>query len=86
MPSEVFKRQVYATFWFEHKSLKPTIEEFQDNVMFASDFPHPTCLAPGAGYASDSVRDHIEKTLSDLPESILRKILYENAARLYHLT
>ena len=83
MPSEYFRRQVYATFWFEKKALLPLIEDLQDNVMFESDFPHPTCLAPGPASYTDSARNVIEQNLVSLPDPVLRKVLYENAARVY---
>jgi len=51
--------------------------------MFESDFPHPTCLAPGPASYTDSAGKVIEQNLSDLPEPLLRKLLYENAARIY---
>jgi predicted TIM-barrel fold metal-dependent hydrolase len=30
-------------------------------------------------------RDHIRRGFADLPEADVRKVMYENAARLYHL-
>ena len=54
-PQEVFQQQIYACCWFERKSLVQTIRSIgSDNVMFETDFPHPTCLYPGA---ADYVRD-----------------------------
>jgi predicted TIM-barrel fold metal-dependent hydrolase len=53
--------------------------------MFETDFPHPTCLAPGPVSYTDSARNVIEANLQDLPEPILRKILHDNAAALYKL-
>jgi predicted TIM-barrel fold metal-dependent hydrolase len=85
MPSEYFRRQVYATFWFEHESLCKLVTDLQDNVMFESDFPHPTCLAPGPASYTDSPKNVIESNLSSLPEDVLRKLLYTNAARVYGL-
>src|SRR5262249_6779782 len=46
LPSEYFRRQVYATFWFE-RGVGRLIDLYPDNVMFESDFPHPTSLSPG---------------------------------------
>ena len=83
LPSEYFRRQVYATFWFEKHALRALVADLQDNVMFESDFPHPTCLAPGPASYTDSPRNVIEQNLADLPDGVLRKLLYENAARVY---
>ena len=61
------------------------VDTFPDNVMFESDFPHPTCLAPGPASMTDSARNVIEQNLHALPEPILRKVLFETAAKLYGL-
>jgi predicted TIM-barrel fold metal-dependent hydrolase len=80
-PSEYFRDHWYATFWFERNggdvaSLIDRVGE--DNVLFETDFPHPTCLYPSP---LEAVRDVLE-TLR--PES-RRKLLGENAAELYRL-
>ena len=85
LPSEYFKRQVYGSFWFEHQSLTRLVDLYPDNVMFETDFPHPTCLAPGPVSYTDSARNVIEHNLKSLPEDLLRKILHDNAAKLYKL-
>jgi predicted TIM-barrel fold metal-dependent hydrolase len=85
LPSEYFKRQIYGSFWFEHESLVRLIDLYPDNVMFETDFPHPTCLAPGPVSYTDSARNVVEQNLTGLPEDILRKILHDNAAKLYRL-
>jgi uncharacterized protein len=42
-------------------------------------------MAPGPATAAMQPREYIAKFLGDLPEDALRKILHDNAARLYHL-
>lgn len=81
MPSEYFKDHWYATFWFEQnrgdvQSLIDSVGE--DNILFETDFPHPTCLYP------DPLGTVREKMESLRPET-RRKIMGENAARLYRL-
>jgi len=85
LPSEYFRRQIYGSFWFEHESLVRLIDLYPDNVMFETDFPHPTCLAPGPVSYTDSARNVIEQNLSSLSDDLLRKILHDNAATLYKL-
>jgi hypothetical protein len=46
-----------------------------DNILFETDFPHPTSL-----YA-DEVHARIKGGLSDCEESVRRKILWSNARR-----
>jgi predicted TIM-barrel fold metal-dependent hydrolase len=81
LPSEYFKSNWYATYWFERADgdLRRLIERVgEDNVLFETDFPHPTCLYPSP---IDSVMANM-KTLS--PET-QRKVLGENATKLYRL-
>ena len=85
MPSEYFKRQVFATFWFEHRTVLRMIDLLEDNVMFESDFPHPTCLHPGPVSFTDAPNKVIQANLASLPERTLKKVLHANAARVYNL-
>lgn len=84
-PSEYFRRQVYGSFWFESALLKSAIELFPDNIMFETDFPHPTSLSPGPASSSGIPSDVIEQNLGGLREDLLAKVLHDNAAKLYHL-
>jgi uncharacterized protein len=86
LPSEYFKRQVYACFWFERGSARAALDLIgPDNILYETDFPHPTSMSPGPASTADVPRDFIEQTMSDLPEDVLRKILHDNAARIYRL-
>jgi predicted TIM-barrel fold metal-dependent hydrolase len=78
-PVEYFRRQMYATTWFERVNLPKVVEAVgEDNIMFETDFPHPTCLFP------DPLQTAREN-MRDLSPEVQRKILCENAARLYRL-
>jgi len=50
----------------------------EDNILFSTDFPHPTCLYPAP---LEAIRDGLE----GVRDSSRRKILGENAAKLYRL-
>jgi predicted TIM-barrel fold metal-dependent hydrolase len=81
MPSEYFKSNWFATFWFEENQghLQTLIDLVGDeNILFETDFPHPTCLYPGP------LETMAEKMSKLRPES-RRRIMGENAARLYRL-
>jgi len=79
LPSEYFKQNIYATTWFEHRNLGALIDSVgADNIMFETDFPHPTCLYPAPLKTA-------EANLDGLSTEVQRKILGENAARLYRL-
>ncbi len=85
LPSEVFKRQCYGSFWFEHKTI-PMLQHYPDNFMFETDFPHPTAMAPGPGsYALVPSQKIQESLVGQLSYEVLRKVLWDNAARLYRL-
>jgi len=77
-PREYFRRQIYASYWFE-TDVKTVIDKLgEDNIMFETDFPHPTCLYP-------SIREQVQKTLGGLEPRIQRKVLYETASRVYQV-
>ena len=82
MPSEYFRSNLYATFWFENNRNKlPDLIDAvgEDNILFETDFPHPTCLYPSPlatvrGEDGDAA-----------PEATQKKIYGENARKLYRL-
>jgi uncharacterized protein len=79
LPSEYFRRQIYATTWFEQRNLASLIESVgEDNIMFETDFPHPTCLYP------DPLRT-AERNMRALSPSVRRKILGDNGMKLYRI-
>ena len=76
---EMFQKNCYATFWFENTGPQRLLDVIGvDNVMWETDFPHPTCLHP------DAVRRSAE-VLASLGEEALRKVVQDNAANLYHI-
>jgi predicted TIM-barrel fold metal-dependent hydrolase len=86
-PVEYFRRQIYASFWFERPvTLLPAIEVLgEDNILYETDFPHPTSMSPGPGAVAQNPKDYIEEVFKGMPETTVRKILHDNAARIYHL-
>ena len=66
--------------------MKAAIEQMgPENFLYESDFPHPTSMAPGPATVAVEPRQYIAEELGDLPEEILRAVLHDNAAKLYHL-
>src|SRR5258708_37962484 len=81
LPSEYFRSNLYATFWFEssRERLPALVEAVgEDCIMFETDFPHPTCLYP------KPVERAGEKMARLSPEA-RRKLFGENARKLYPL-
>jgi uncharacterized protein len=85
LPSDYFRRQVYSMFWYEHESLE-LLPKYQDNVMFETDFPHPTCLYPGPASYAPSPAEAIARDTAIVGDAVMRKVLYDNAARVYHVS
>jgi predicted TIM-barrel fold metal-dependent hydrolase len=86
LPSEYFARQIYSCFWFEGASARSAIEQLgADHVMFETDFPHPTGLTPGPASAAWAPREHLRVALAGLPDEDVRKVVHDNAAKLYRL-
>jgi predicted TIM-barrel fold metal-dependent hydrolase len=78
-PMELFKRQVYSCFWFEKSGPERLLDVIGiDNVLFESDFPHPTCLYP-------SPVERAFKSLERWGPEAQRKVMGGNAAKLYNL-
>ncbi len=78
LPSEYFARNVYACYWFEQTAPRHLLDKIGvDNILFETDFPHPTSLY------GDEVKRRIEGGLRDCDAATQRKILWDNAQKLY---
>ena len=86
VPSEYFARQIYGCFWFEDEALDPALELYPDNILYETDFPHPTCMHPGPqALQAERPRDYAERVLTRLSDETLKKVLHDNAAALYRI-
>jgi len=78
-PWDYFRDHFFCTFWFEKIAPRLLLESIgYDNVLFETDFPHPTALYP-------NVQDHIVEVLGGYSFEIRRKVLETNAVKLYNL-
>jgi len=78
-PAEYFKEHIYATFWFEDFGVKHFIESIgPNNLLFETDFPHPTCLYPES-------QAHLAQVLARLDPAVRRRVVQDNAAELYKI-
>ena len=87
LPSEYFKRQILGCFWFE---AAPSIDSAiaalgADNLMYETDFPHPTSMWPGPVSTAVRPAEYISSSLGHLPSETISKLVSGNAARIYHL-
>jgi predicted TIM-barrel fold metal-dependent hydrolase len=77
-PSDYWKRQCYATYQTDPIGVKLLDELGADRIMWGSDFPHPDGIWPDS-------QEYIKKELSHLPADVRRKVICENAGKLYGL-
>jgi uncharacterized protein len=75
-PSELFRRQVMATFEEDDLAAQVVPVIGADSCMWASDYPHTDSTFPHS-------RQAVEETLGGLPDVDRRKITATNCARLY---
>jgi predicted TIM-barrel fold metal-dependent hydrolase len=76
-PKEFFQRNIYATMWFERTDVVQVVAAVgEDNILFETDFPHPTCLFPAP-------LETAARNMAELSQTAQRKILGGNAAALY---
>jgi predicted TIM-barrel fold metal-dependent hydrolase len=85
MPSFYFRRQYFSTFWFENESVRRLIDLYPDNLMFETDFPHPTSLSPGPASSSPGPKAVVRDVFRDIDPALAQKVLYKNAQSLYGL-
>jgi predicted TIM-barrel fold metal-dependent hydrolase len=77
LPSEYYRRQVYATFWFEQVEQHHLDRLTADTLMFETDYPHSTCLGPR------DVQAGADFALAGVTAEVAEKIRWRNAAALF---
>ena len=75
-PSDYWARQCYATYQSDPVGIRLIDMMGEDNIMWGSDFPHPDGVWPDS-------QEYIEREMADVDPAIRRKIVFENAAKLY---
>ena len=86
MPSDYFRRQIYGCFWFEEHGLEKALELYPDNILFETDYPHPTSMSVGPQSAAVHPREYASRALDGIPDDVVAKVLHGTAARLYGLS
>lgn len=78
-PTQKFRDHMYSCFWFEETAPNRLLDRIGfDNVLFETDYPHPTCLYP-------SPVEHGIKVLEPWGPEVTRKVMSENSIKLYNL-
>lgn len=79
LASEYFERQVYGCFWLEKTALSKLVEDIGvENVLFETDFPHPTFLYPDD-------REHVTEVMGGLNPHVRKRVFQDAAAELYRI-
>src|SRR5262245_30597621 len=78
MPSELFQRQMWATFQDDRLGCRLAEEYAPDSFCWASDYPH-------AGGVWPESQKFVHETMGDLSEKMRRKLTHDNMVRLYDL-
>jgi len=78
LPSEYFRRQVYATFFNDPTARSLFPDWGADNCMWSNDFPHGNSTWPKS-------REVIARDLGSLSVDIREKLLNKNVMQLYNL-
>jgi predicted TIM-barrel fold metal-dependent hydrolase len=84
LPSEYFRRQIFGCFWFE-QGIAHALQAYPENMLYETDYPHPTCMAPNEATPATHPRDYAEAALGGVPDAVLARVLHDNAAGLYGL-
>jgi predicted TIM-barrel fold metal-dependent hydrolase len=75
MPSDYFRRQLYATFIDDPFGIAHRADIGVGNLLWSSDFPHSATFWPHS-------REKIAKDFQDVDDADKQKILADNAAQL----
>jgi predicted TIM-barrel fold metal-dependent hydrolase len=79
-PSEYFQRQMYATFIDDPMGVKTYhLAGSADNFMWSTDYPHQASTFP-------HTRETLDTIFQGIPAADVRKIVCDNAAKLYGFT
>jgi predicted TIM-barrel fold metal-dependent hydrolase len=77
-PSDYFRRQGYVTYQ-QDKYLEPIVPLIgEDNIIWGADYPHPDCIWPNS-------RETLTQNLASFSDSVQKKIVHDNVARLCRL-
>jgi predicted TIM-barrel fold metal-dependent hydrolase len=77
-PSQIFEEQVYCTWLEDYAGTRQFTWWGQNNLMWSNDYPHPNMTFP---HSRANVIHHI----GNLPQDVQRKLVRDNALRLYRL-
>ena len=78
LPSELFKRQCYFTAWYDQNGIKARRYMGTESIMWGTSFPLTTSTWPNSS-------TYINRAFQGVEDVEKGKMLWGNAAKLYHL-
>lgn len=78
-PSELFQRQCYLTGWYDRAGMRTRGAVGVDNILWSTNFPSTTSTWP-------NTRDFIARSFHGVSDAARRRILWDNAAKLYRVS
>ena len=76
LPSDYYRRQVYATFQTDPIGIKLLEDVGVDNALWASDYPHGDSIWPRS-------HETVQKDFAQVDEALVRKVTRDNGMKLY---
>jgi uncharacterized protein len=77
-PSEMFRRQCFLVGWYDQAALQVRRYIGTENILWSTQFPLATSTWPDSS-------EYIDKSFARVPENDRKKILWQNAAKLYKI-
>ncbi len=77
-PSELFKRQIWATFQEDYAAMSLIPFFGEGHLLWASDYPHPDGVWPHS-------QEAVARQMQNLSPQMRQKLAHDNAAKLYGL-
>ena len=78
-PSEIFRSNMWSTFWHERHGIKSRDEIGVDKILYSTDYPHGTTTFPKSVWC----RTHSLQDVESVDDR--KKILMDNSIGLYKL-
>jgi len=78
LPSELFRRQMWATFQDDEVGVRLAEDYAPDSFCWASDYPHSDGVWPDSQYC-------IRETMQKISKEARKKLTHDNVVRMFNL-
>ena len=70
----------------EEHGLAKALELYPDNILYETDYPHPTSMSVGPQSTAVHPREYASRVLAAVPDDVVERVLHSTAARIYGVT